>query len=146
MAGRQQKRTRWRREPEFRPRRLSKLERAIVWRLLTAVEFPQAEYFRAQIAETWVHGACDCGCGTIDLAVDEWKADRAPSPAWDEPALLTEAASPWLTLSQCDGVLISLEHLCPDEDRERRLELAPENVPRLAVELRLDDALLAAIE
>lgn len=132
--------------PAVRPRRLSELESAILWRLLSSVDFPQVESFRQQIPHALVRGGCDCGCGTIDLEVDLTRVDRAPSPAWDEPALLLETRSePLLMLFQADGVLVTLEH-APFDDEHRTLDLTLPSVSGLDAELQLGEERLAAIE
>ena len=96
----------------FRPRALTVTERALLERLLS-VDFPEAEYFRAQIPAITVVDACTCGCGTISFAVDLDRARRAPGRVWREGShILVEGdARSWLMLVQYDGCLSELEHV-----------------------------------
>jgi hypothetical protein len=50
------------------PRRLSKEERALAEFLLSA-EFPGRSELKSQLEFAEVVGVCECGCGTVDLAV-----------------------------------------------------------------------------
>jgi hypothetical protein len=51
-----------------KPRELKSTERILLEFLLSA-EFPGREELKEQINRTEAVGECDCGCGTIDLAV-----------------------------------------------------------------------------
>lgn len=94
-----------------RKRTLKDAERAIIERLLS-VDFPEVEYFRAQVSALTVTDVCDCGCGSLRFSVDAEKAARAPSPAWNGPDVIVEGDSQsWLMLFQSDGWLTELEHV-----------------------------------
>ena len=71
---------------ESRP--LNADEKRVLDRLLT-VDFPGAPELRAQVRHSTVVGRCECGCATVDLAVDR----VAAPPALDCPGspILAEA-------------------------------------------------------
>jgi hypothetical protein len=94
---------------EDRP--LTPQERAVIERLLS-VDFPDVEFFRAQVPAIRVREMCRCGCGTLYFKIDP-DAERAPSQGWHEgPDILVEGLGPsWLMLSQDDGWLTKLEHV-----------------------------------
>lgn len=95
-----------------RHRALTGRERAVIERLLS-VEFPEVEYFQAQIPALTVTDVCDCGCGTLRFSGDAEKASRAPSPAWNgsgEPIVEGDSQS-WMMLFQADDWLTELEHV-----------------------------------
>lgn len=86
-------------------------ERAVIARLLS-VDFPEVQYFRAQLAVATVSGECACGCGTIQLAIDQEAAPPAPSRAWEGPDVIVEGdRRSWLMLCVADGYLTELEHV-----------------------------------
>ena len=93
-------------------RPLSENERAVIEQLLS-VEFPEVEFFRAQVPAIRVTGMCPCGCGTLQFRVDRERAERAPSPAWDDgPDVIVEGDErSWLMLFQDGGWLTELEHV-----------------------------------
>lgn len=128
------------------PRPLSELERAIVERMLTAVDFPEADRFRAQIPALTVYEGCSCGCATVTFEVDRERAARAPSPAWDAiGVVLADASGPaWFMLFQQDGVLLTLEQV-PYDDDEPPLDMTLDDVAQLDVTLQLAPETLAAL-
>lgn len=63
---------------EARP--LTALERSTLLRLIEPELFDGAAEYRQQVDHTIVVGICDCGCPTIDLAVDRSLAPRSPRP------------------------------------------------------------------
>jgi hypothetical protein len=50
---------------------------------LTDQDFPGSDELRQQIAFAEARKGCECGCGTIELAVD--RADVAPAPITHQP-------------------------------------------------------------
>lgn len=64
--------TRLREEPVY-PRRLTNEERAVLDALLCQ-EFPGAEALRRQAMSVVVTARCDCGCPSVDLAVQDLAA------------------------------------------------------------------------
>ena len=100
-------------------------ERAVIERLLS-VDFRDVEFFRAQVPALTVSGMCDCGCGSLYLAVDPEKAAPAPSEEWrDGPDVLVEGDSTsWLMLIQADGWLTELEHVDGYGPRPQELDAA----------------------
>lgn len=80
---------------------------------LLSVDFPEVDYFRAQVPHLVVRNVCNCGCGTIDFAIDPKQAPRAPSPAWDGATgpIVEGDQQSWLMLMQADGYLTDLEHV-----------------------------------
>ena len=98
-------------------------ERAVIDRLLSG-EFPEVEYFRAQVDAITVISTCSCGCGTIDFAIDPKRAPRVPSRAWDGPTgpIVEGDASSWLMLFQVDGMLSELEHVPSGDPNPEQLD------------------------
>jgi hypothetical protein len=92
-------------------RPLTENERAVLERLLSG-EFAGAEAYRAQIAVTSVTGECECGCGSLSLAVEHTRAERGRKrhSGWD---MIAEngADTSWLMVHQKDGWLAELEHV-----------------------------------
>jgi hypothetical protein len=62
------------------PRPLTSTEQGLL-EFLLSVEFPGRAELRAQVESVQAAGACDCGCGTLDLAVHP----SAPRSSCREP-------------------------------------------------------------
>ena len=60
----------------FPPRPLKTAEREVLERILS-VEFPGATELRLQVPVTNAVAACECGCASIDLAVEPQRAPAA---------------------------------------------------------------------
>lgn len=73
-------------------------ERRILERLL-AFEFPGAEEFRTQLSGIRATPGCECGCATINLAVDRTGA----VPAIEAPSLLPVTG---ITKDDLGGVIV----------------------------------------
>jgi len=60
-----------------------------------------------------VVGVCGCGCGSIQFSVDQQRAARAPSRAWDGHTgpVVEGDSQAWLILFQVEGWLTELEPL-----------------------------------
>jgi hypothetical protein len=94
------------------PRPLSPRERDLVEFLLTG-DFPGVEALREQARQARVIGRCDCGCPTIDLAIDREHA-RPAQTAHRVP--VSAPAAGWapfeiLLLVDDDGWIDSLEYV-----------------------------------
>jgi hypothetical protein len=61
-------------------RPLTAVERATLLRLTEPTLFDGAAEYRRQVDHAMVVGRCDCGCPTIDLAIDRSVAPRSPRP------------------------------------------------------------------
>jgi hypothetical protein len=59
-------------------RPLTTLERATLLRLTEPGLFDGVAEYREQVDHAMVVGRCDCGCPTIDLAIDRSVAPRSP--------------------------------------------------------------------
>lgn len=91
------------------PRPLTARERSTLLRLADPALFDGAAEYRAQVEHAQVVGMCECGCATIDIAVDRSAAPRSPVPG--RPLLPVEGEQDSLTLV-CfapDGWLETLE-------------------------------------
>jgi hypothetical protein len=107
-----------------RGRALTDNERAVLERLLSG-EFAGAEAFRAQIPAVSVTGECECGCGSLYLAVDHARAERGRGrySGWDMIVENGDSAS-WLMVHQKDGWLAELEHVPGHGPGPRSVELS----------------------
>jgi hypothetical protein len=94
------------------PRKLKPNERELLEFLLTA-DFPGRDELKAQLQHVEVVGDCECGCGTIDLKVNEY-----PTRAFVEEPIPVEARGEGIEvlLFVRGGLLCSLE-IVDYEDR-----------------------------
>lgn len=97
----------------IQPRDLKTEERAVLEFLMTA-EFPGRDDLNDQLKSVMAVGVCDCGCGTIDLAVKDRDA-RATTHA----ALSVEAFGSGVDvlLFVRDGILSCLEIVPHSDER-----------------------------
>jgi len=87
------------------PRPLSQEERVLAEFLLSA-EFPGRDELKSQLESAEVVGVCECGCGTVDLAIKELAVRavcREPIPAEAYRSALD------VMLFVRDGLLCSIE-------------------------------------
>ncbi len=84
-------------------------ERSILERVL-AFEFPGAAEFRTQLAGIGASAGCECGCATIDLAVDRTMSSAAASSLSVLPVTgMTADGLGGVIVFQRDGWLSCLE-------------------------------------
>ena len=97
---------------EITPRSLTDAEGAVLEALL-AKDFPGSAELVKQLPWTMVTGTCDCGCATVDLAVDRTGCLPAasPSPVPSEARVVDAAGEPigGILVFLGEGYLVMLE-------------------------------------
>jgi hypothetical protein len=95
-------------------RRLTPEERATLEFLLID-EIPRVDQLRTQAESAQVSGRCDCGCPTIDLAIDEYAPIWTPGVSVDRIVAMAFSRGmerpAELLLHALDGRLIELEYV-----------------------------------
>jgi hypothetical protein len=96
--------------PPAEPRPLRPEEREGLLALLGHADFEGRDALLAQVDAARVAGGCDCGCATVDLAVDA-AAARCPTPIPNEATVLGDRGEPvgGVLLHTADGRLSTLE-------------------------------------
>jgi len=96
----------------------------LIRKLLEHRDFPGRDELLDQVPAVRVVGRCDCGCATVDLAIDRSPAEEAvPKPIPTEAAVLdeTEEEIGGVLLFAKDGCLNQLEVYSFEEEPIRHL-------------------------